>query len=482
MVWLGKKLFNMRQKISVKRKLIPEDEEKPFLEHLEDLRKTLTKIIITLLIAMVACFVFKEHLFRIIKRPIVAAKIGVMEDDRSPMGLKNPEEWPHVVALAYGLIGLNESQRSAYLEHAFTQETGHLRPVLEAVLVRHASESLPKRSREAYVQAATGGNESLLAIVRDMEKKKVDVSFERGAKEMNLRFFGVGEGFNLSMKLSLYAGIVLGFPLLFFFVLEFIVPGLRPEERRILWPSLIVGFGLLIVGVLFAYFVVTPNALRFLYNYDLQLGGTTEYRYTTFANFVVHFALIFGLAFELPVVVYALNKLGILSYELMKNTRSYAAIIITVVAAIITPTPDVLNLALLAVPMMFLYEISIWIAYFHDKGVAKREAAEEAADQAARQARRERAAMAGAYLEGPVSHDNHEGHDGSGDHSEHGGHDGHGDHGGHYQHGEHGEHTTDTGFAATPDHPPFGEEEATGVVSASSASVDGPETDRRHID
>ena len=67
MFWLGKKVFAMRQQLSVKRKLIPEDEEKPFLEHLEDLRKSLTRIIATLLIGMVACFIFKEEIFKIVE-------------------------------------------------------------------------------------------------------------------------------------------------------------------------------------------------------------------------------------------------------------------------------------------------------------------------------------------------------------------------------------------------------------------------------
>jgi sec-independent protein translocase protein TatC len=399
MVWLGKKVIDLRQKLSVKRQLIPEDEEKPFLDHLEDLRKTLTRIIATLLIGMIGCFIFKEQIFRIIQLPINAAEIGVLDREQSPLGLKDPAEWPQVASIAYGLLGLDESQRTLYLNHAFTPQTDHLRPVVDALLLRHAALALPEERRADYLVAATAGNDPLATIVSDMELKKVDASFERGPKHMNLRFFKPGEGFNLSMKLSLYAGIIIGFPLLLYFLLEFIVPGLRPEERRILWPSLATGFGLFLVGVLFAYFLVTPNALRWLYNYDLALGGTTEYRFTDYASFVVQFTLIFGLCFELPVIVFALNKLGILGYELMRNTRSYAIIIIVVISALLTPTTDLINLSLLAIPMVVLYEISIWIAFFHEKGVAKREAAEEAADRAARQARRERAAMAGAYLD-----------------------------------------------------------------------------------
>jgi sec-independent protein translocase protein TatC len=399
MVWLGKKVIEMRQKLSVKRQLIPEDEEKPFLEHLEDLRKTLTSIIATLLIGMVVCFIFKERIFELVKQPMILAEIGVLDRDKSPLGLQDPKEWPKVVSIAYGLLGLGEAQRTVYLNHAFTAESDHLRPVVEALLLRHAALSLPEEAREAYIQSATAGNETLIGLVRDMEDKKIDASFERGPKHMTLRFFKPGEGFNLSMKLSLYAGVVITFPLLLYFLLEFIVPGLRPEERRVLWPALATGFGLFLVGILFAYFLVTPNALRWLYNYDLTLGGTTEYRLSDYASFVVQFTLIFGLCFELPVIVYALNKLGILSYDLMENTRSYAIIIIVIISALLTPTTDLISLALLAVPMIILYEISIWIAFFHDKRIKRQEAEEEAADRAARLARQQRAAMAGAYLE-----------------------------------------------------------------------------------
>ena len=91
-----------------------------------------------------------------------------------------------------------------------------------------------------------------------------------------------------------------------------------------LWPSLAVGFGLFLIGVSFAYFVVTPKALRFFFNYDQNLGGVSDYRMTDYVSFVIQFTLIFGLCFELPVIVFALNKLGILSYQLMRRTRSYA--------------------------------------------------------------------------------------------------------------------------------------------------------------
>lgn len=399
MLWIGKKIFKLRDKLSAKRKLMADDEEKPFLDHLEDLRKTLTRILLTLVISMIGCFAFQEQIFEIVKRPVDAAQIGVPEKESSPSALRDPHEWPVVGGIAYSTLGLDEAQRKIYLDHAFKDGQEHLRPVVEALLYYRASLSLPKDEQQAYLAAATAANGGLLPIIEDMRKKKVDVTFERGAKHMRMWTSKPGEGFNLSMKLALYAGIVISFPLLLYFLLEFIVPGLHREERRVLWPSLVVGFGLFLSGVLFSYYIVTPEALRFLYNYDLSLGAVADYRMTDYTSFIVQFTLIFGLCFELPVIVYALNKLGILSYALMSRTRSYAVIVILIIAAIITPTSDLINLSLLAVPMLLLYEVSIWIAWFNDRRVKKREEAEEAEEEARRAARRERAAMATPYLE-----------------------------------------------------------------------------------
>lgn len=406
MIWLGKKFFNLREKISLSRGFTAEDVEKPFLEHLEDLRMTLMKMIICLLISMVGCFIFKDDLMRIVKYPITVAKLDEPDQSYTPAALKNPEEWPLVIARAHALLGLSEAEREQFLQHAFPEEQAHLLPVLRALILYRASKTLPETQRDIFLQDATAGDEALLAIVKDIASKKdLYTDYHKGPVQMRMWLGKPAEGFNLSMKLSLYAGIVVSFPLLLFFMLEFIVPGLRPEERRVLWPALGIGFTLFLIGASFSYFVVTPNALRFFFQYDASFGGETDYRLSEFASFVVNFTAIFGLCFELPVVVYALSKIGVLSYELMSNTRSYAIVAITALAAFITPTSDILNLSLLAVPMIILYEFSIWLVWFKERMERKREERERAEEEARRRARRERAAMANAYLEAaPPAH------------------------------------------------------------------------------
>ena len=120
-----------------------------------------------------------------------------------------------------------------------------------------------------------------------------------------------------------------------------------------------------------------PNVLTFFYEWGKSMGISNDWRIGYYISFATTFVLIFGLAFELPVVVMTLVKIGLLSHSMMRETRSYAILAIFVIAALITPTPDMMTLSLLAVPMVILYEICIWLSYFHEKKVQKLEEEEE---------------------------------------------------------------------------------------------------------
>jgi hypothetical protein len=134
---------------------------------------------------------------------------------------------------------------------------------------------------------------------------------------------------------------------------------------------------LFIAGVLFAYFLVLPKALLFFYDWSGDLGVSNDWRIGEYITFATQFVLLFGLSFELPVVVMVLVKLGLLSYETMSRTRSYAILAIYVAAALITPTPDIMTLNLMALPMLVLYEICIWLAWLDRKKAREAEAREE---------------------------------------------------------------------------------------------------------
>jgi sec-independent protein translocase protein TatC len=174
-------------------------------------------------------------------------------------------------------------------------------------------------------------------------------------------------GFNLSLKLALYAGVILACPFLLYFLAKFILPALRPRERRLLAPVMAGGVGLFLAGVALAYFVVIPAGLRFFLEYNKHLGIGSQWTIENYVSFVSHMLLAFGLCFELPMVVLVLAKLGIVSSRFLRDKRRFVIVLIFIVAAVVTPTTDPLNQAVLAVPMYVLYEACIWIAYFMER-------------------------------------------------------------------------------------------------------------------
>jgi sec-independent protein translocase protein TatC len=182
-----------------------------------------------------------------------------------------------------------------------------------------------------------------------------------------LQSFGVADPLTISFQLAFYAGIVLAFPFLLYFAAEFVLPALTTRERRVLFPTMAVGIGLFVTGVTFCFLVVLPQTLAYFYQDSRTMGWSPNWSVREYFAFVTQVTLSFGLAFELPVVVLALVRLGLLSRVTLRTSRPYAVILIVIFAAVITPTSDMLTLGLLAVPMLALYEICIWIARFVER-------------------------------------------------------------------------------------------------------------------
>lgn len=266
-MWQGllNKVFKIREKVALN--LGKEDEEKPFLEHLDDLRKMLVRMLTTLVVSTIGTFCFYKKLFSLIMAPL------------------------HIAGIA-------------------------------------------KTQEEA---------EKMLQTIK------------------------LQEGFMTAVNVSLIAAVIIAFPLLMIFLLQFVLPGLKASEKKVLWPAMAVGAGLFLTGVFFSYLIVLPRAIQFFHSFSTDLGLGIMWTLGEYITFSTRFILIFGISFELPVVVMALVKLDFLSYKVMKTTRKHALIGIAIFSAVVTPTQDVLTLLLLAGPLYVLYEICIWLAYFIEK-------------------------------------------------------------------------------------------------------------------
>jgi len=364
------KMFKLRDKSNP-------DEEKPFLDHLEDLRVMVTRIALTLIIATLACFAYKDELMSIIRRPV--EQVWVERHEASlPEGEDiSLDDWERALSLAEVSAPLAQYNPELAEDWWAKVSDDRGRQLAEAAFVYRAAQKLPEDQREGFLEIIPDDQKEVRELaLKFLESKPADNLNAEG----NLRLMSSlkpTETFMLTMKLAFFAGLVISFPFLLYFVLQFIIPGLKDKERQALWPALLIGFGLFLGGVLFAYFYVLPNVLTFFYEWGQSMGISNDWRIGYYISFATTFVLIFGLAFELPVVVMTLVKIGVLSHSMMKETRLYAILAIFVIAAVITPTPDALTLSLLAVPMVILYEICIWLSYFHEKKVNRLEAAEE---------------------------------------------------------------------------------------------------------
>ncbi|MFM8720654.1 MAG: twin-arginine translocase subunit TatC [Chthoniobacterales bacterium] len=178
----------------------------------------------------------------------------------------------------------------------------------------------------------------------------------------NLQSLGVADSMTISLKLAFYAGLVVSFPILLYFLAEFVLPALTSRERRVVLVAAVIGFGLFIAGAAFAFYVVLPATLEFFFRDAQMMQWRPTWTVGEYYSFTTQFVLAFGLAFELPVVVLALVKVGLLDHAQMKATRPYAIVVVFVLAAVITPTPDIFTLVLMGAPMVLLYEACIWIA------------------------------------------------------------------------------------------------------------------------
>ena len=183
--------------------------------------------------------------------------------------------------------------------------------------------------------------------------------------EFTTQAVGFAEAFVTAIKVSFIAGFIVAFPYVFWEFWKFISPGLYDKERRAARGVVAVCTFLFLSGVAFGYFMIAPFAISFLTNFTLP-GVSNIPTLNSLINYMVMFTLPTGLVFELPVVVYFLARIGLLSPETMKEYRRHSIVGILIVAAVITP-PDVASQILVSGPLLVLYELSIFIARYANK-------------------------------------------------------------------------------------------------------------------
>ncbi len=326
----------------------PDDEEeeggpvKTFLEHLEDLRWMLIKSGTALLVALIVCLYGAPWIVWVLKRPLQHAAL-----------LRTTHSQKVAVRLGTNTIA------------TFDTVTNH---VAGLDLGTNAVVFL-------QLEAIGEGTNQLLSLRADPHPPQEAIL----AGATDLVYLDPSQPFLSVLHLALWAGIVLAAPFIFYFVAQFVLPALKVREKKYVLRACAVGVGLFVAGVCLCYFFVLARALKFAELFALWMGvKVPEWRAETYFSFVTKFMLGMGLGFELPVVLLALVKIGLLDYAKLSALRRYMIVINLVIGALLT-TPEVFTQVVMAIVLQFLYEVTVWIAWYWERRDRRREAAEQAA-------------------------------------------------------------------------------------------------------
>jgi sec-independent protein translocase protein TatC len=180
--------------------------------------------------------------------------------------------------------------------------------------------------------------------------------------------------FTLQINSCLLIGVMLGFPYLLYEIWLFVKPALHEKERKAASGFVFYATFLFVLGVLFGYYVITPESVNFLSSYTVSDQIQNLFDTESYLSSVATLTLATGLVFQLPIIVYILSSLGILTPKFMRSGRRYAIVAILIVSAVITPTPDMLTMTIVSIPLFILYEVGIVVAGVVEKRKLKRAA------------------------------------------------------------------------------------------------------------
>lgn len=180
----------------------------------------------------------------------------------------------------------------------------------------------------------------------------------------HLQTLNASEQFFNHMWISFLTGLILGFPFILWELWKFISPALKDKEIQPVRVFVVIASALFLVGIFFGYFLLFPMSYNFLVNYQVSSSGIvqTNNTFDDYISLISTMTLVSGIIFEMPVLVYFLTRMTLLTPDFMRKYRKHAVIVILIAAAIITPSPDVTSQMVVAVPMYLLYEISVFVS------------------------------------------------------------------------------------------------------------------------
>lgn len=327
-----------------------------FLEHLDEFRKRLVNSAIIVVIAFTLCWFVSNKIYNFLSIPIRQA---LSEASRREVPVEGRTGDEKVLPLS----DLKEGDAGRFVFDRSTK--------LGIGVVSSGTSVLAKVEKDATGKIGLFTDEPIFtnnAIIPKGIRLPVDLKnsdLNEPSEDERLIVTTAPEGFTLFVTVSLYAGIALSVPFLLFQIWGFISPALYKHERAYVTPFIALSTISFVIGAAFAYYVLFPPAARYL------LGLSSDFqlmlRATDYFDFITLIMLAMGLIFQMPAITYVLARIGLVSAGFLLKSWKFAIIVILIVAAVASPTADIPNMMLFAAPMVVLYIISIFVAWFFGK-------------------------------------------------------------------------------------------------------------------
>ena len=304
--------------------------EMHFLEHLEELRWVILKSVVAFLVGCIGVAIFMQDSVKLLQMPLIKAveDFGEIGIDLQSIGLEQ-----YTKPLENQEIGL-----------------GELRNARETDLTSWGI-SDPHHQTRIITHFANGSNRNLLQVIRSYSP------------------------IFIAMKICFLGGIGLSLPMILYFVGSFVVPGLTPQEKKVFFPGCIAATFLFLAGASMTYFFILPLSLAFTIEFSFNVLGLDVYRPEAgnYYSTVIWMTFAVGIAFQFPLVLILLIRIGILSVGKLRASRRLVLVILIVSAALITPGGDPVSLCILTIPLYILYEFAILLGSFIERSKAMRE-------------------------------------------------------------------------------------------------------------
>lgn len=327
-----------------------------FLEHLDELRRRLIRCFIFIFLAGSVSWFFSEQIYGFLSAPVEVALAEAQQRQVAIAGQIGNET----------ILPLNSLKENDVGRYVFPQETklgSSLIPAGASVMSRVVKDSQGKLALFTD-EALYAGNTVIPKGVRLAADLAAGAPKSTGLNDKLIVTTAL-EPFSLWVKVSLYSAVGLSIPFLLWQIWAFVAPGLYPHERAYVTPFIALSSISFVLGAAFAYYVIFPPAAKYL------LGLGSEFRLLLKADeyfdFIVIVMLGMGVVFQMPAITYVLARIGLITAKFMVRIWKTAMIVILAAAALLSPTSDIPNMLLFALPMLVLYIISIFIAWIFSK-------------------------------------------------------------------------------------------------------------------